>query len=139
MSAENKPVIRRWFDEVWNQGRVEAIDELLAADGVVHGLGDGGMTGPAAFKVFHAGYKDALPDVAITLEALVAEGDMVAFRWSATGTHRGGGLGIPATDRAVRFSGMGFGRVRNGQLVEGWNNFDQLGLLQQLGVISLPG
>src|SRR5688572_9778699 len=104
MSAENKTVIRRWFDEVWNQGRVESIDELLAADGVVHGLGDGSMTGPAAFRAFQASYRDALPDVAITIEDLVAEGDMVAFRWSATGTHRGSGMGIAPTDRAVRFS-----------------------------------
>ncbi len=138
MSAESKAVILRWFDEVWNRGRVQSIDELLAADGVVHGLGDGRLTGPAAFKAFHAGYRDAFPDVVITIEDVVAEGDTVAFRWSATGTHRGNGLGIPATQRTVRFSGMGFGRVRNGQLVEGWNNFDQLGLLQQLGVGSLP-
>jgi steroid delta-isomerase-like uncharacterized protein len=137
MSAENKALARRWFEEVWNKGRAAAIDELLAANGVVHGLGED-MRGPSAFKPFYAAYRDAFPDVRIEIEDLVAEGDKVAFRWSATATHRGGGLGFPATNKPVRFSGMGFLRAENGKLVEGWNTFDQLGMLQQLGVVTLP-
>ena len=137
MSAENKAMVRRWFEEVWNKGRVAAIDELLAPNGLVHGLG-GDMQGPAAFKPFHAAYRDAFPDVKIELEDLIAEGDKVAFRWSATATHRGNGLNFAATNRPVRFSGMGVIRVENGKLVEGWNIFDQLGMMQQLGVVNLP-
>ena len=67
---------------------------------------------------------------------MVAEGDIVAARWSGTGTHRGDGLGIPATHISVKFSGMTFARIQNGKLVEGWNVFDQLGMLQQLGVVE---
>ena len=139
MVSENKALVQRWFDEVWNEGRVDAIDELLAPDSVVHGLGDGQMRGAAAFKPFHAAYRDAFPDVRIEIEDMVEEGDKVAFRWTGTASHRGQGLGFAATNRRVRFQGMGIIRVRNGKLVEGWNTFDQLGMLQQLGVVQLPG
>ena len=136
MSEANKALVRRWFNEVWNEGRAETIDELMAADSRVHGLGDL-PSGPAGFKPFHAAFRNAFPDMQITLDDLVAEGDKVASRFTATATHRGDGLGFPATNRPARFTGMGCIRVRNGKLVEGWNNFDQLGMLQQLGVVNL--
>jgi steroid delta-isomerase-like uncharacterized protein len=137
MSAENKALVRRWFEEVWNHGRADAITKMLAANAVVHGLGPD-MKGPEAFKPFHAAYRDAFPDVKITLEDMVAEEDKVAFRWTAVGTHRGHGLGFAATGKQARFGGMGIIRVENGKLVEGWNTFDQLGMMQQLGVVTLP-
>ena len=136
MMEDNKRLVQRWFDEVWNRGREDAVDQLMAPDALVHGLGEA-IRGPAAFKRFHAAYREAFPDVRIDVEDLVAEGDKVAFRWSATATHRGGSLGFAATNRNVRFEGMGIIRVQNGKLVEGWNTFDQLGMLQQLGVV--PG
>ena len=137
MSTEHKALVRRWFDEVWCQGRAEVIDELLASDAVVHGLGSD-LRGPAGFKTFYSAYREAFPKITIQVEDIVAEGDMVAARWSGTGTHQGNGLGFAATGRQVRFDGMVFVRVERGKLVEGWNNFDQLGMLQQLGVINLP-
>ena len=137
MSIENKTLVQRWFSEVWNEGRADAIDEMLADDAVIHGLG-ANLQGPAEFKRFHSAYRDAYPDVTIDVDDLVAEGDMVAVRWSAIGTHRGDGLGFPATGRRVQFTGMVFVRIKEGRLVEGWNNFDQLGMLQQLGIVSLP-
>lgn len=137
MSIDNKTLVQRWFSEVWNEGRADAIDEMLADDAVVHGLG-ADLHGPAEFKHFHSAYRNAYPDVAIHIDGLVAEGDMVAVRWSAIGTHRGDGLGFPATGRRAQFTGMVFVRIKEGKLVEGWNNFDQLGMLQQLGIVSLP-
>jgi steroid delta-isomerase-like uncharacterized protein len=137
MSEANKALVRRWFDEVWSKGRVAAIDELLANHGVVHGLG-ADAHGPEGFKIFHAAQRSAFPDITVQVDDIVAEGNMVAARWSGTGTHRGDGLGFAATGRQVRFNGMVFVRVENGQLVEGWNVFDQLGMLQQLGVVSPP-
>jgi steroid delta-isomerase-like uncharacterized protein len=122
---------------VWNEGRADAIDEMLADDAVIHGLG-ANLQGPAEFKRFHSAYRNAYPDVTIDVDDLVAEGDMVAVRWSAIGTHRGDGLGFPATGRRAQFTGMVFVRIKEGKLVEGWNNFDQLGMLQQLGIVSLP-
>ena len=137
MSSENKALMRRWFDEVWNRGRVEAIDEMLAGHAVIHGLG-ADAHGPDGFKAFHSAYRDAFPDVTIRIDDIVAEGDMVAVRWSGTGTHGGAGLGFEPSGRRVQFSGMLFTRIDNGKFVEGWNIFDRLGMLHQLGVSSLP-
>jgi steroid delta-isomerase-like uncharacterized protein len=137
MSAENKLLVRRWFDEVWNEGRTDAIDDMFAADGVAHGLGPD-LRGPEEFKPFYAAYRSAFPDIRFEIEGMVAEGDEVAYRWTATATHRGPGLGFSATDRPVSFSGIGILRVRDGKLVEGWNAFDRFGMLQQLGVVQMP-
>lgn len=138
MSAENKALLRKWFAEVWNEGRVESIDALMAPDAVVHSA-TGDLHGPEAFKAFQAAYRNAFPDVRVELEAIVAEGDLVAARWRATCTHCGDGLGFPATNKAVQFSGMVFARIENGQFAEGWDIFDQLGMLQQMGVAPAPG
>lgn len=135
MSAENKVLLRRWFEEVWNKGRSVAIDEMLTPQSVVHGLG-ADLKGPAGFKPFHSAYRNAFPDVTVQIDAIIAEGDIVAARWSGTGTHRGDGLGFAPTGRRVQLNGMVFVRVEGGKLVEGWNNFDQLGILQQLGVVN---
>ena len=138
MADDAKAVLRKWFDEVWNERRDAAIDQLAAPHSLVHGLGPD-LRGPEGFKTFHTSFCNAFPDIHVTLEDLVCEGTMVAARWRATGTHRGDGLGFPATGKPVSFTGMVFARVENGQLVEGWNTLDQLGMLQQLGVVSPPG
>ncbi len=134
MSADGKALIQRWFEEVWNKGRAAAIDEMMAPQCLVHGLGPD-QHGAAAFKLFHTAYRNAFPDITIQIDQAVAEGDMVAVCWSGTGTHRGDGLGFPATGKQARFTGMTMARIANGRFVEGWNNFDQLGMLQQLGVM----
>jgi steroid delta-isomerase-like uncharacterized protein len=135
MSEANKALIRRWFDEVWTKGSVDAIDELMSTSAVICGLGED-FCGPDGFKPFHAAYRAAFPDVEIHVDDVVAEGDMVAARWSGSGTHRGDALGFPATGKRVEFRGMVFARVEDGKLVAGWNNFDQLGMLQQLGAVK---
>jgi len=137
MSTENKALVRRWFKEVWNEGNTKTIDELLTDRSVIHGLGED-LRGPAAFKSFHAAYRDAFPDVKIQIDRMVAEDDLVAVHWSASATHSGSGLGFAASGRPVNFSGMGIARFEGNKLIEGWNNFDQLGLLQQIGVVALP-
>jgi steroid delta-isomerase-like uncharacterized protein len=136
MSQQNKEFVRRWFEEIWNNGRASAVDEMLPAEGVIHGLG-GSMRGPEPFKAFHAAYREAFPDITIRIDDMVAEGDLVALRWSGTATHKGDSLGFTATQQRVAFTGMGFVRVVDGKLVEAWNNFDQLGMFQQLGVVNL--
>jgi len=137
MLAENKVLVRRWFEEVWNKGREAAIDEMLAEHCLVHGLGND-IRGPEEFKRFHSAYRSAFPDIAIHIDHIVAEGDIVAVSWRCTGTHRGNGLGFAATGRKVQLNGMSFVRIEQGRLVEGWNSFDQLGMLQQIGVVTLP-
>jgi steroid delta-isomerase-like uncharacterized protein len=135
MSTENEALARRWFEEVWNQGRVEAIDALFAADGVAHGLGaDGGDTrGTEEFKAFHAKFRRAFPDMHVTVEDVIASGERTAIRFSVQGTHTGDSLGIAPTQKRVAFTGMTFARWRNGQIVEGWNNIDFASLFAQLG------
>jgi steroid delta-isomerase-like uncharacterized protein len=134
MSAENIQVVKRWFDEVWNKGRMEAIDELFAADGIAHGLGEAGkdVRGAEGFKPFVQRIRSAFPDIHITVDDTISEGDKIAARFSATMTHTGDDLGFPATGKRVTVSGMSFTRIRNGQIVEGWNNWDIYGMMQQL-------
>ena len=138
MSEANKALVRRWFDEVWNQGRVETIDELFAANGVGYGLGDtdAPLHGPAGFKPFVANLRGALPDIHMTIEDIIAADDKVTVRITVEGTHKGAHLGVAPTGRRVRIAGLVVVRIANGQIVEGWNSWDQLGLLRQIG--SLP-
>jgi steroid delta-isomerase-like uncharacterized protein len=137
MSDDNKALVRRWFEEVWNKGRTDAIGEMLAEHSMVFGLGEA-LKGPSQCKPFHTAFRTAFPDISVVIEDVIAEGDMVAARWSCTGTHQGDGLGFPATGRTMRVTGMAFLRVEGDRFVAGWNNFDELGMLRQLGVVNLP-
>ena len=137
MSEANKAIVRRWFEEVWNQGREETIDELFAPHAVGYGLGDTDVTtrGPAEFKIFANNLRGALPDIHMKIEDSIAEGDKVTVRISVEGTHKGGNLGVPPTGRRIRIAGIVVVRIANGQIVEGWNSWDQLGLLRQIGAL----
>jgi len=138
MSEENKALVRRWFEEVWNKGRSEAIEEMFAADGIAHGLSDDSeklMQGPADFKPFHAAFRGAFPDVDIIVEDLIAEGDKVAARCSVRGKHSGDHLGVAASNAPVDFTGIAIVRIKDGKIVEAWNNFDFLRMNKQIGVI----
>jgi steroid delta-isomerase-like uncharacterized protein len=135
MSERNKALIRRWFEEVWNKGRAETIDELFAEDGLAHGLaGSEPLRGPENFKPFFHTFRNAFPDIEVIVEDVIAEGDKVAARCRVRGRHQGHALGFAATQRPVEFTGMVITRWRNGQIVEGWNNFDFMTMYQQLGV-----
>ena len=90
------------------------------------------------FKPFHSAYRNAFPDTRLQIDDIVGEGDTVAARWSGTGTHSGDGLGFPATGKQVHFRGMSFIRVEGGKIAEAWNDFDQLGMLQEIGIVTLP-
>lgn len=138
MSEENKALLRRWFDEVWNQGRAEAIDELFAADGVAHGLSDdeaNPLKGPAGFKPFHQVFRGAFPDIEVVVEDMIAEADKVVARCSVRGKHAGDHLGIAATNVPVSFDGIAIVRIADGKIVEAWNNFDFLKMNRQVGLL----
>jgi steroid delta-isomerase-like uncharacterized protein len=137
MSEENKALVRRWFEEVWNQGRADAIDEMLAAEGIVHGLSDEPgvpLKGPAGFKPFHQTFRGAFPDIDVIVEEAIAEGDMVAVRCSVRGKHTGGHLGVAASQAAVEFDGMSLVRIAGGKIVECWNNYDFMTMNRQIGI-----
>ncbi|HEV7903060.1 MAG TPA: ester cyclase [Pyrinomonadaceae bacterium] len=134
-SADPKAVIHRWFEEVWNKGREEAIDELFAEDGIAHGLGDvagAQLRGPGGFKPFFRSFRSAFPNIEVVVEDTIAEGDRVAARCTVRATHAGEGLGFAATQRPMEISGIAIVRVRDGKIVEAWNNFDFMGMFQQL-------
>jgi len=131
-------LLRRWFDEVWNKGMATTIDDLFPSDGVMWGVGrpEVASHGPAEFKVFYAALRTACPDVQITLEKVVQEGDTAFARWTGKMTHTGEGLGIAPTNKRLRLCGMSALRARDGKIVEGWNIWDQVGMARELGVLE---
>lgn len=138
MTKENDALIRRWFEEVWNKGREDAVDEMFAEDGIAHGLSDDSenpLRGPTAFKEFHAKFCEAFPDIVVTVEDTIAEGDKVAARCTVRGKHSGDTLGFAATHAPMEITGMSIVRIRDGKIVEGWNNFDFMTMYKQLGAI----
>jgi steroid delta-isomerase-like uncharacterized protein len=135
---DNKALIRRWFEEVWNKGRAEAIDEMFAADGIAHGLsGVQGepLRGPQDFKPFFYKFREAFPDILVIVEDTMAEGDKVAARCTVRGSHQGDSLGFAATQKPAEFTGIAIVRIEDGKIVEAWNNFDFMSMFKQLGVI----
>jgi steroid delta-isomerase-like uncharacterized protein len=135
MSAQPDAVIRSWFEQVWNQRSEDSIDQLFAADAVVHGLPGGTMQGSASFRPIYSAFCGAFPDIHIAVERTIAQGDFAAAHCRVTGTHTGDSLGVPPTGRRVDFQGIVIARVADGQLREGWNCFDFLTMYQQLGVV----
>lgn len=138
MSEENKAVVQRWFDEVWNEGRADAIDELFDENGIAHGLSDdpsNPLKGPANFRPFHTVFREAFPNMKIVVDDMVAEGDKVAARCSVHAQHEGAFMGKAATQSPVAFTGITIVRIANGKIVEAWNNFDFMTLHRQVGLL----
>ena len=138
MSEENRALIHRWFEEVWNKGRAEAIEEMFAEDGIAHGLADESgapLRGPASFRAFHTNFRGAFPDIVVTVEDTVTEGDKVAARCSVRAVHAGDDLGFAATQRPMEITGITIVRIKDGKIVEAWNNFDFMSMFRQLGAL----
>jgi len=133
--ADNKNVARRFLEEVMNRGNRAVGDHLVAPDFVDHSPMPGFSPDAMGFKKGLAMVRTAMPDMKYTIEDVIAEGDKVVVRWRASGTHKGEMFGIPPTSKSIVVTGIDIFRVSNGKLVEFWLNWDQLGMLQQLGVI----
>ena len=136
MSEENKQILRRWFEEVWNKGRAEAIDEMFDENGIAHGLSDdpsNPIKGPSNFRPFYEVFRQGFPNLSIDTEDMVAEGDKVAARCSVRGKNEGEFMGRAATQSPVEFTGMTIVRIANGKIVEAWNNFDFMTMYKQCG------
>jgi steroid delta-isomerase-like uncharacterized protein len=138
VSERNKMLVRRAVEEVYNQGNLAVVDELVTSDFVIHSSSED-IHGPAGAKQYVAALRGAFPDLHIAIEDQIAESDRVATRWRARGTHTGAFQGIPATGKQVRVTGIDIDRIADGKVVECWTNIDELGLLQQLGVAPAPG
>jgi len=137
MSAQNKVIVRRYFEEGWNQRKPAIMDELIAIDAIDHDPANPGVSpGPKGQKELLAKYTSAFPDTKFTLGDLIGDGDLVAVRWTVRGTHRGELQGIAPTGRQVNLTGIMIARIANGKIAETWSNWDALGMLQQLGVAA---
>jgi predicted ester cyclase len=127
----NIQLARRWFEDVWNRRHDATVHALLHPAAVGH-LEGADVHGVDEFLAARAALLGAFPDLHVTLESVIGQGDDVVLRWSATATHRGPELGIAPSNRAVAFRGISWFRFAEGRLVEGWDAWNQGGLLASL-------
>jgi steroid delta-isomerase-like uncharacterized protein len=140
MSEHNKDVVRRLLEEVWNKGNLSIVDEFFTPNYEHHdpSTPDFGR-GPESEKKLATFYRNAFPDVRLTIEDIIAEGDTVMARWSCRGTHKGDLRGIAPTGKQINISGVTVARLSNGKVAESYVNWDALGMMQQLGVVPELG
>lgn len=134
MSDQNKAHARRFY-EAWNAQDPDALDDILASNYVSHNPPPGVTSDAAGMKQWFQVIIAAFPDIAFTIDDQVAEGDRVATRWTARGTHENAFMGIPGTGRQVTVKGISITRHQDGKSVESWGVWDKLGLMQQLGAV----
>src|SRR5438270_13662004 len=141
-TQDNKAIVQQWVTEVLNTRDVSDQSpayQLVAADFVGHFHGQPPIEGLEAYRQFGSLYFSAFPDLQINPEDLTAEEDKVTMRYGWRGTHKGELMGIPPTGKQVTTWGISILRVANGKIAEQWDSFDNLGMLQQLGVVPAPG
>ena len=144
MSAveQNKAIVQRILDEFWRDGNTAVLDQLLATDITNHELSKEPTSGRDAYKEWATGFRGVtaagFPDLEIVGDEIIADGDLVAKRWTFRGTHTGDYMGLPATGRRVVMAGVTIYRITGGQVRETWWSYDALGMMQQLGLIPAP-
>jgi steroid delta-isomerase-like uncharacterized protein len=138
MSEQNKAVARAVLD-AFSGGDLDSLDDVVAADAVDHDpynpYREEGLEG---LKKVIGMYRSAFPDLQISVEDQIAEGDKVVTRWVGTGTHQGELMGAAPTGKTTVVGGIGIDRVENGKVVEAWGYWDALGMMQQLGLAGEP-
>ncbi len=140
MSEEkNKAIARRFLEEVVNKGNQAVADELVSTNFVDHNPLPGLPPTSEGFKQSFVIFRKAFPDLKYLIEDMAAEGDKVAIRWTAKGTHKSELFGIPPTNKQITVTGIDFFRIADGKLLELWLSWDQLGMMQQLGIIPPTG
>jgi len=140
LSEENKAIVRQQEEELFTQGNLDAADEVYTPDYVGHDPSNSEeVRGLEAAKRAASDYRQAFPDLRVTVEDLIAEGDRVAARLRFRGTHLGELDGIAPTGRRVDCTGIVISRIEEGKIAEDWANFDDLGMMRQLGLIPKPG
>ena len=145
MGAEqenNKAVILRNYEEIWNQGKFEVADEIVHETFTDHPptrFFDVGLVGPASLKEAAGHFREAFSDFHDTMEKIIAEGDRVAYLGTISGTHDGELFGFPASGKHMEVRGVNFFRLENGKIMERWGQFDVLTMMVQLGLAPGPG
>jgi steroid delta-isomerase-like uncharacterized protein len=139
MSAENKAIVRRLFEEGFNEGKLELLDELVAPNFVNRSPQPGLPPTREGWKQSAAGMRAAFPDMHVHIDDEIAEGDRVVNRFTAHGTQKGEMMGIPATGKEVSVTGISIHRLAGGKIVERWEEWDAMSMMVQLGAIPPPG
>jgi steroid delta-isomerase-like uncharacterized protein len=141
MSVEgNKALVSRIATDIWNRGNLEVTSEVMAANARYHGPHmPNGLGDRDNWRQAIAMYRSAFPDSHVTFDELIASGDTVVGRWTATATHTGQLPGVAPTGHRIAIGGITIYRFSDGKIVETWEQLDMLGMWQQLGVVSLPG
>jgi steroid delta-isomerase-like uncharacterized protein len=135
-AQQRKAVARRVFDEIFNQGRFEVADEIYAKDFVNHGVSRD--VGLKEDQDAARGWKAAFPDLKMTVEMMIGEGNLVTVLWRGEGTNTGEGNGFPATGKRLAGRGITIWRIEGGKIREEWSEFDQLRIMTQLGLLPAP-
>lgn len=128
-------IVEKLIGEVWNQGKLGAVDELLLKTCVAHDPLVADLRGPEAIKQFVRSFRSAFPDLRVVVDDIANVGQEVFSRWTATGTHRGTFQGMAATNRPFTIGGMAINRFSGSQIAEIWHTWDTLALMQQLGYL----
>lgn len=136
---DNKALVSRIADDIWNRGDLAAVDDVMAADARYHGphMPDG-LGDRQSWRRAIGMYRGAFPDSHVTFEEMIATSDTVVGRWRATGTHTGELPGVAPTGKSIAIGGITIYRIVGGKIIEAWEELDMLGLWQQLGVVVLP-
>ena len=140
MSAENKTLVRRWFKDIWSKGNLAVADQIVATNYANHDpaapMPESGLEG---LKKHVTTYRTAFPDLTLTIDDILAEGNKVTVRWTARGTHKGALMGIAPTGKQVTLTGISVIRTTGGKVAEQWVTWDTLGMMQQLGAVPPVG
>ena len=139
MSAENNKAVVRRFNESFNAGDLDGAVAVFAPNALIHNSGAPDPLNVEGFKQFGGIFRTAFPDGKLTIEDLIVEGEKVVSRVTYRGTHTGDMLGIPPTRKPVMVSAILIDQFADGKIVESWRLFDQMGMMQQLGLVPAPG
>jgi steroid delta-isomerase-like uncharacterized protein len=140
MSAENKAIVRRLYEEVWNRRNLEVINELISPSHALLSPNNySSSIGPEAYKRQVLAFFEGYPDLRWTLEDTIAENDKVVARWSISGTHKGEFMGVTATNKKISVDGMTLHQIAGGKIMDSHSNWDTLGMMQQLGAVLPMG
>jgi steroid delta-isomerase-like uncharacterized protein len=137
----NNAIAEKFFNSVWNKGDFSVLETLISQDAIDHSTVGGKPKtekGSASFRAIVSMFRHAMPDIKLTIDDEVFTGDRVVHRWTLSGTDTGGTMGMPPTGKKVAFTGTTIVRMSEGKIIERWANVDELGLLQQLGVVPPP-
>jgi len=137
MPVENKTIVRRLYEEVWNDRKVDVVDKLLSPS---HALQEpnasGSQIGPQVYKTTVKRFHVAIPDLRFTVQEVISEGDKVVVSWILSGTHRGEFYGIAPTNKKISVEGITIHQIKNGKILESYASWDRLGMMRQVEAVS---